>query len=255
MNTFIENKTIIITGASQGIGHATALYLARHGANLVLISRNQGKLAALQSNIQTNGGNAIYVQGDVADYRVLQKAVNCAHKHFSQVDVLINNAGTINPIERLAESDVTAWSKVVDTNIKGVYHGIRAVIPAMLQQGRGIIINISSGAATSALEGWSHYCSTKAAVLSLTRCVHKEYARHGVRVIGLSPGTVATEMQTTIRESGINPVSKLDWSAHIPANWVAKAIAFLMSDDAAELAGDDFSLKHKEGRVRAGLPV
>ena len=89
----------------------------------------------------------------------------------------------------------------------------------------------------------------------LTRCAHKEYAEQGIRVIGLSPGTVATEMQTAIKESGINPVSKLDWSAHIPAEWVAQTLVYLLSDEAADLAGTDFSIKNNEGRKRVGLPI
>jgi len=114
--------------------------------------------------------------------------------------------------------------------------------------------NISSGAATSALEGWSHYCSTKAAVLSLTRCADKEYRDAGVRVVGLSPGTVATEMQVAIKASGLNPVSQLDPSAHIPPEWAARAVVWLCTDTANDLAGVDFSLKDAAGRARVGLP-
>ena len=255
MNNQIHNKTIIITGASQGIGAATARHFARLGANLVLIARNFEKLKQLQTDIQENGGTAHIIQGDVANYSTLEKAVELATHTDGKIDALINNAGLIDPIAKLAESDVEAWSRIVDINYKGVYHGLRAVIPHMLHQQYGTVINISSGAATSALEGWSHYCSTKAAVLMLTRCAHKEYEDQGIRVIGLSPGTVATEMQTAIKESGVNPVSKLDWSAHIPAEWVAKTLAYLLSDEAADLAGTDFSIKNDEGRKRVGLPL
>ena len=250
-----DNKTIILTGASQGIGEATARFLANEGANMVLVARNKAKLDAIAHTLPDGGASALVVAGDVAQYSVLQTAVAAALDRFGRLDALINNAGIIDPIARLADSDVNAWSNVVDVNLKGVYHGIRAVLPEFLARGGGSIINISSGAATSALEGWSHYCATKAAVLSLTRCVHKEYAHQGVRVFGLSPGTVATKMQSAIRESGVNPVSQLDWSAHIPADWVAKAISYLLSEAANDLAGDDFSLKTNEGRKRVGLPL
>ncbi len=136
-----------------------------------------------------------------------------------------------------------------------MYHGLHAAIPEMVKAGGGVIVNISSGAATSALEGWSHYCSTKAAVLSLTACAAKEYGEQGIRVVGLSPGTVATGMQTAIRASGVNPVSRLDPSVHIPPEWVAEAVAFLCGDGGAEFAGMDFSLKDNAGRRRAGLPL
>jgi len=124
----------------------------------------------------------------------------------------------------------------------------------MSERGGGTVVNISSGAATNVLEGWSHYCATKAAVLALTRCVHKEYAAHGVRAVGLSPGTVATAMQKSIHDSGVNPVSELDWETHIPPEWAARAVAWLCSDAAADIAGEDFSIKTPEGRRRVGLP-
>jgi 3-oxoacyl-[acyl-carrier protein] reductase len=159
----------------------------------------------------------------------------------------------IDPIARLEDSDPDIWNQAVDINLKGVYHGLRAAIPVMKQQGGGVIINISSGAATGAIEGWSHYCATKAAVLSLTRCAHKENAQDNIRVVGLSPGTVATEMQRTIKDSGVNPVSQLDWSIHISPEWVGKAIAWLATDAGRPYDGDDFSLKTEEGRRAVGL--
>ena len=173
---------------------------------------------------------------------------------FGSVDVLVNNAGLIDPIARLTDSDPDDWDMVVDVNLKGVYHGMRAALPVMLEQGSGTVINISSGAATGALEGWSHYCATKAAVLSLTKCGDKEYRDNGITVVGLSPGTVATEMQVSIKASRINPVSRLDPSVHIPAEWVARGIAYLCGPGGADYAGTDFSLKAPEAREQAGLP-
>ena len=116
-----------------------------------------------------------------------------------------------------------------------------------------MIVNVSSGAATGVLEGWSHYCSSKAAALSLTRMADLEYRDQGIRVVGLSPGTVATDMQVVIKASGINPVSQLDPSAHIPPAWAAKAIAWLCTEDAAEFAGTDVSLRNEDIRHRVGL--
>jgi NADP-dependent 3-hydroxy acid dehydrogenase YdfG len=252
----LENKTALITGASQGIGEATARYFAKHGTKVILVARNADKLNRIVQDIYKDGGEALTVCGDVADYFTLEAAVNAARERFNTLDILVNNAGIIDPVARIAESNVDAWSKVVDVNLKGVYHGLKAAIPAMLDNPKGgTVVNISSGAATGALEGWSHYCSTKAAVLSLTRCAHKEYADQGIRVIGLSPGTVATDMQVVIRDSGINPVSKLEWSQHIPSEWVAKTIGYLTTDEASDLAGDDFSIKNDEGRKRVGLPL
>ncbi len=143
--------------------------------------------------------------------------------------------------------------QIVDVNFKGVYHGLRYAIPEMVNAGGGTIINISSGAATSALEGWSHYCATKAAVLSLTRVAHREYVDQGVRVVGLSPGTVATDMQVAIKASGINPVSQLDPDAHISPEWVAEALIWLCGPEADPHLGTDFSIKTDEGRAAVGL--
>jgi NAD(P)-dependent dehydrogenase (short-subunit alcohol dehydrogenase family) len=182
----------------------------------------------------------------------MQKAVATVVAEWGGLDVLVNNAGLIDPIARIEDSDPDAWSQIVDVNLKGVYYGIRAALPAMDQ---GTIINISSGAATGALEGWSHYCATKAAVLSMTKCTHLENASRGIVCVGLSPGTVATDMQRDIAKSGINAVSQMSWDAHIPAEWVGKAIAHLCGPDGAKYAGTDFSIKTPEGRAAVGLPA
>ena len=254
-NTMKEliGKTVLITGASKGIGEATALRMAERGMNVVLVARSENAIIALAQKIVSNGGKAIAVACDVADYSQVRKAVQAGKSEFGSIDIIVNNAGLIEPIAKLAESDPDGWSQVIDVNVKGVYHTVRATLPAMLERGQGVIINISSGAATSVLDGWSHYCSSKAAVLSLTRGIHKEVSDHGVRVVGLSPGTVATDMQVAIKASGINPVSQLDPSVHIPADWVAQAICWLATDDAKEFDGDDVSLRDETIRTRVGL--
>jgi len=121
----------------------------------------------------------------------------------------------------------------------------------MKNQG-GVIVNVSSGAATNALEGWSHYCATKAGLLSLTTCVHKECAADGIRCVGISPGTVATNMQKVISASEINPVSQMEWSQHISPEIVGEAIAWLCTDASREYDGTDFSLKTEAGRAALG---
>ena len=250
MTIDLTNKTALITGASRGIGEAAARTLAAHGANVILAARSTQNIERIATEI---GTQAHAVTCDVTNYDDVKRAVQAATDRFGGLDILVNNAGTIEPISRLESSDPDAWSKVVDINVKGVYYGLHAAYPALKANSGGLIVNISSGAATSALEGWSHYCATKAAVLSLTRCAHKEWAGEGIRVVGLSPGTVATDMQTAIKASGINPVSQMDWSAHIPADWVGKAIAWLTTDAAREYDGTDFSLKTDEGRRAVGL--
>ena len=252
----LAGRSAIVTGASRGIGEAAARELAGHGVGVLLAARSGKDVERIAGEIRDAGGRAEGIACDVSRWPDVERAVaRCREAFEREVDILVNNAGLIDPIARLGDSDPDAWGQVVDVNLKGVYHALRAVLPLMSERASGTIVNISSGAATGALEGWSHYCATKAAVLSLTRCVHEEYAGRGVRCVGLSPGTVATDMQTAIRDSGVNPVSQLDWSAHIPPEWPARAIAWLCTDAAADLAGGDFSIKTPEGRRRAGLPT
>ncbi len=249
----LNGKAAVVTGASRGIGAATARELANCGVSVILAARSLAEIENIAADIQAAGGKARAIQCDVAIYGDVKGAVDLCVSSFGRIDILVNNAGIIEPIARIADSDPDAWDQVVDINVKGVYHGLRAALPAMEAQGSGVIINLSSGAASGALEGWSHYCATKAAVLSLTRCADKECREKGIRVTGLSPGTVATDMQVAIRQSGVNPVSQLDPSVHISAEWSARAIAWLCTSAAAEYSGTDFSLKNDEGRRLVGL--
>lgn len=249
----LKGRAAIVTGASRGIGAAAARQLAGQGVSVVLAARSTDAIDALADEIRTGGGAAEAVACDVSRHADLEAAAAACRDRFGRVDILVNNAGVIEPIARLADSDPDEWDRVVDINLKGVYHGLRAVLPAMEAQGSGVIVNVSSGAATSPLEGWSHYCSTKAAALMLTRCVDLEYRDRGIRVVGLSPGTVATAMQVSIKASGINPVSELDPSVHIPAEWAGRAIAWLCTEAAAPFAGTDFSLRDEENRRLVGL--
>lgn len=250
----LTGKIALVTGASKGIGAAAAMRLAQAGAHVVLAARNKQALDELAQKMPGGKEAHITQSCDVAVWDDLKQTVAQAKKRFGSIDILVNNAGVIDPIARLAEADPNDWGRVVDINLKGVFHGMRAVIPDMIEAGGGVIINISSGAATSPLEGWSHYCATKAAVLMLTRNAHKEYADAGVRVVGLSPGTVATDMQREIKASGINPVSQLDFSTHIPPEWVGETIIYLCSDAGRAFDGGDFSMKTNEGRLAVGLP-
>lgn len=244
----LTGKTALVTGASRGIGEAAVKRLSAAGANVVLIARSKDAIETLAREV---GEGALALQCDVADWHSVDTAFKQACDKFGSIDILVNNAGVVDPVARMADADPVAWGGVVDINLKGVFHAIRACLPSM-QNNNGIIINLSSGAATNALEGWSHYCSTKAAVLSLTTCVHKEYADAGVRCVGLTPGTVATDMQKVIAKSGINPVSQLAWEDHISPDMVAEAILWLCTDAARDYDGGDFSLKSDEGRKAIG---
>jgi NADP-dependent 3-hydroxy acid dehydrogenase YdfG len=244
------SKTVVITGASRGIGAATARHFASLGANVVLAARTADDINAIATEI---GQNALAVTCDVSDASQVETLMNTTLEHFDSIDVLVNNAGIIDPVERLSESNIDAWDRLIDINVKGVYYAIRYALPIMKTQGAGTILNIGSGAATSALEGWSHYCTSKAAVHHLNACLHKEESENGIRAITLSPGTVATEMQTIIAASGINPVSQIPWDDHIPAEWAARTLGWMATTDANDWLGQVVSLREAGIRARVGL--
>lgn len=249
----LSGQVALVTGASRGIGEAAARSLAKYGAKVVLAARSGTDIERIAGEIRTAGGEAAAVTCDVSSYDDVVKAVQTAVDTFGGLDILVNNAGVIEPIARIEASDPEAWGNVIDINVKGVFYGIRAVAPLMLEKGAGTIVNISSGAAVGALEGWSHYCASKAAALSLTRCADKEFGDKGLRIVGLSPGTVATQMQVDIKASGINPVSQLDPTAHIPAEWVGEAISWLCTKAGDAYRGVDCSLRDEDVRKSVGL--
>lgn len=249
-NIDLTGKTALITGASRGIGEAAAYAFANAGANVALVARSTEEIAEIAGKI---GEKALAIPCDVSRYAEVAAAVEATAQTFGGLDILINNAGVVDPIGHLQDTDPDAWSRTIDINLKGVMHGLHVAMPGMIAQGHGTIINISSGAAHGPVEGWTAYCSSKAAVYMLTRAADKESRDKGLRIMGLSPGTVATQMQREIKASGINPVSQLDWSAHIPPEWPARALLWMCTPEADAFLGDDISLRDEDIRKKAGL--
>ncbi len=246
----MSGKVVLVTGASRGIGAAAARAFAAAGAKVALVARNEEAIAVLAGEI---GPAALAIPCDVSRYWEVEAAVEAVTGAFGRLDVMVNNAGVIEPIAHLAEVDPEDWSKVIDINLKGVFHGMRAALPVMLEARSGTILNISSGAAHGPVEAWSHYCASKAGAFMLTRMGDKEYRDKGIRCLGLSPGTVATEMQREIKASGINPVSRLEWSDHIPPEWAAQALLWMCGPEADDWLGDDVSLRDEEIRRKVGV--
>lgn len=249
-NFDLSGKTVLITGASRGIGKAAAYAFADAGANVALIARSVDEIAQIAGDI---GQKALAIPCDVSRHAEVEAAVNAAASTFGGLDILVGNAGVVDPIGNLAETDPDAWGRAIDINLKGVYYGMRAVMPGMIAQGHGTILTVSSGAAHNAIEGWSAYCSSKAAAYMLTRAADIEARDKGLRIMGLSPGTVATQMQREIKASGINAVSKLDWADHIPPEWPAKALVWMCSPAADAYMGTDISLREQTIRDLVGL--
>ena len=249
-NFDMAGKTVLITGASRGIGASAARAFAQAGANVALVARSREKIAELAGEI---GEKALAIPCDVSRYWEVEQAVNAAIQTFGRIDVIVNNAGIIDPIGALSQTDPEAWGKAIDINLKGVMHGMRAGLGPMIAQGSGTIITVSSGAAHNPLEGWSAYCAGKAGAFMLTRVADRENRGKGLRIIGLSPGTVATDMQHEIKKSGVGPVAQLDWSAHIPPEWAANALVWMCTPEADPWLGNDVSLRDDDIRRQVGL--
>ncbi|WP_045388152.1 SDR family oxidoreductase [Falsirhodobacter sp. alg1] len=240
-------KIVAITGAGRGIGLATARVFSEAGARVMMLGRDVDAMEAAGPD----GAEAVHC--DVADAASVAQAVAGITSRHGRLDVLINNAGIIDPIAPLAEADPDAFSRAMDVNIKGVFYGLRAAIPPMRAQGGGTIITVGSGAAYRPLEGWGAYCTSKAGALMLTRAAHLEEAANGLRILSMSPGTVATDMQRQIKASGINPVSQLDFADHVPPEWPARLLLWMCGDAADDWLGDEVSLRDENIRRAVGL--
>lgn len=246
----MTRKVVAITGASRGIGAAAAKVFAEAGWRVALLARSEIEIAALAQDI---GDNAMALPCDVSDWASVNGAVQSIVARFGRLDAWIGNAGVIEPIARIEDADPAVWGQAIDINLKGVLHGMRAAIPVMKRQGAGTIITVSSGAAHNPLEGWSAYCSAKAGAAMLTRAAHLEEGTNGLRIMGLSPGTVATEMQVKIKASGVNPISQLDPAAHILADWPAKCLLWMCGPGADDWLGKEISLRDEGIRRTIGV--
>jgi len=199
----IKGKTIIITGASSGIGEATAKKLSQEGANVVLSARREDKLNSLKDEIVKNGGMALVVPADVTKKEDFKKVVSSTLEEFGSIDGIINNAGLM-PLSYVKNLHTDEWDKMIDVNIKGVTNGVSAVIPTMMEQKSGNIVNISSSAAHKYYPGGAVYCATKAAVRMFTEGLRAELAPHyGINVTSIDPGFVSTELTDTITDDEI----------------------------------------------------
>lgn len=246
----MRGKVVAITGASQGIGAATARIFAQAGAQVMLLARNKAKLDDLAAEI---GNGALAFACDVADFTAVEAAFDQIIAVAGRLDGLIGNAGLIEPMARIGDADPTLWARNIDVNLNGVFNGMRAAIPIMRAQGGGTILTLSSGAAHTPKDMLGAYCVAKAGAAMLTRMVHLEEAANGLRVMGLSPGKVATEMQWALllRERG--PEARFDPAQHVPPEWPAKALLWMCSADADRWLGQEISLRDEALRVKLGL--
>ena len=247
----LKGKVAIVTGASQGIGAATAKELATQGVSVMLISRNIKKCQKLASDIRANGGIASAIKCDIADLSQVQYAVSETVNYFGGINILINNAGVIEPIAFIKDGNPKSWADSISINLIGSYFMLQSVLSVF--KDKSVIINVSSGAAHTPQIGWSAYCTGKAGLAMLTKSVAKEISSDEVRIYGYAPGTVDTDMQTKIRTSGVNPISKIKKKDHWRVETPAKVITWLCSEAACDLAGQELSINDKSLRLRAGI--
>jgi len=229
--------------------------LAQCGARVVLAARDHAACDSVAAAIAERGGAALAMACDVADAAEVGRLVDAARRRFGRIDIVINNAAIVGPIGRIADTEPSAWAAAITINTVGAYHVVRAVLPDLVAAGGGTIVNLSSGAAHRALEGWSAYCASKAALAMLTKSVAEEYGAAGIRVFGFGPGVVDTEMQVLIRASGMNPVSRIPRSELAPVEEPAQAIAYLCGPGGAEWNGQEVAIRDPAFRAKAGLPA
>lgn len=182
----LENKTIIVTGSGRGIGRYVAKRLGREGANIVLTARTEEDIKKVGREIKSEGGESIFIRGDVTREKNVKKVINKAIKKFGKVDVLVNNAGA-GLRKYLRETDVQEFEEIMDVNVKGVFLCMKNIIPEMEKQG-GLIINISSGAGKTGIPTLAAYCASKFAVIGLTEAAAGEV--ENIKIVALCPGSV-----------------------------------------------------------------
>lgn len=226
----MKNKVVIITGASSGIGEATALKLSKNGAKVVLTARREDKLNSLRDRIVARGGDALVVTGDVTKADDFKNVVEQAIETYGTVNGLVNNAGLM-PLSFVAKLKTDEWNTMVDVNIKGVLNGVAAVLPTLIENNGGHIINISSTAAYKYFPGGAVYCATKAAVKMFSEGLRQELApEHGINITSIEPGAVDTELLDTITDEDIKEqLSGMKKMTRLEAEDIAEAIYYAMS--------------------------
>jgi 3-oxoacyl-[acyl-carrier protein] reductase len=238
----LEGRVALVTGASQGIGHACALKLARHGASIAAAARNQQKLDELAAQISAAGGKTAVFPMDVADEEQIKSAIKSAIAHFGKIDILVNNAGITRDqlVMRMKRAD---WDAVLSTNLTSAYLAIQQVIPGMLRQRWGRIINISSVFGQMGQAGQANYAASKAGLIGLTMAIAREVASRNITSNAVAPGFIETSMTAALSEEFKQmAVKQIPLGRVGTPEDVASAVAFLASEEASYITGHVLSV-------------
>jgi NAD(P)-dependent dehydrogenase (short-subunit alcohol dehydrogenase family) len=241
----LRGKVAVVTGGNAGIGEAIAKTFAREGASVVITGRRQGELDRVVKAIVKEEGKAFAVVGSVTDESHVRETVRLTVQQFGRLDILVNNAGVGDFGKRLHEIEDATWAEVMDVNLTGVFRMTRAVLPQMLTQGKGAIVNISSVASLVGLPALPAYAASKGAIDSLTRALAVDYAKEGIRCNVVNPGLIDTPMAAPLMSNPehLNPIL-----SHYPIRRagkpeeVANMVLYLASDEAAWVTGGTFAI-------------
>lgn len=226
----LEDKVIVITGASSGIGRATAIKLAENGAKVVLMARSEDELNDLKSDITNKGGEALVVAGDVTNKADFENVVSKTKREYGKITGLVNNAGLM-PLSFVENLKTDEWDKMVDVNVKGVLNGVAAVLPHLKENKGGNIINVSSMAAHRYFPGGAVYCATKAAVKMLSEGLRQELApKYGINITSIEPGNVDTNLLSTITDEDVKEkLKEMPQTEPLKSEDIANAIYYAIS--------------------------
>ncbi|MEM7737171.1 MAG: SDR family oxidoreductase [Deinococcota bacterium] len=243
-----ENNVVIITGGADGIGLVTAQAFVQAGARVVLADVDVDKGEAARASLNSDN-KTLFIPTDVGDSDSVNTMVNQVKQAWSQVDVLVNNAAVALP-GSVTDIDNATWQRVLNVNLTGVWRGMRAVLPLMVSQGSGSIVNVSSMQGHLGFRGWSAYAAAKGGVEALTRQAAVEYAPHNIRVNAVAPGTIMTPMNERIFKEADDPDTLIaNWnSLHALGRFgqpqeVASAILFLASEGASFITGETLKVE------------
>ena len=219
----IQGKVVLITGASSGIGEAAARLIAAKGAQVVLGARRIERLETLAADIEAQGGSARFRALDVTDALDMQAFADFAKHAFGKIDVIINNAGVM-PLSPLAALNIAEWNQMLDVNVRGVLHGIAAVLPSMQAQGHGQVINISSIGGLAVSPTAAVYCATKFAVRAISDGLRQETDK--IRVTVVSPGVVESELADSISDETAREAMKALRKVALEPDAIARALVY-----------------------------